>query len=78
MAPRRTTGSRLKIGDPHEGRLADFCDACHSASGIEVIRRALDKFIEAEIAENPGVKARYREAQRRRAGLNVVVAKAKD
>ena len=46
--------------------LADFCAANFGAPEIEVIRRAIQTFIDSEVGENPGVRERYLAARQKR------------
>ena len=68
MAKKTKGGFRLDLGEPWEGKLADFCAAHYDASQTNVIRHALDAFIDQRLAD-PGesaMRARYEEARRKR------------
>jgi hypothetical protein len=41
----------------------DFCSAHHTASATDVVRKALDMFIPADLAQNPGVAETYQRLQ---------------
>lgn len=71
--PRSSKDAKLQLGEPWAGKLADFCAAMLNAAQKDVIRAALDSFIDEELAKNPGIRARYETARTRRleAGTNV-------
>jgi hypothetical protein len=64
----KSGGFRLDLGEPWSGKLADFCAAHYNASQTEIVRRALDAFIDQRLAD-PGesaMKARFEEERRKR------------
>ena len=66
MAERRRTGARFNLGEPWDGRLADFCAAHFSGSATEVVRAALDVFIPAQLAKDKATAERYEKLQTER------------
>jgi hypothetical protein len=74
--PARTTGSRLKLGQPLADDLLDFCEAHRGAPEIRIIRDALRTFIDERLDAEPELKKRFHEARRRRlgaAGENIAI-----
>lgn len=65
MAP-KSKDAKLQLGEPCAGKLADFCEAMLDAPQKTVIRAALERYIDAELEQNPGIKARYDEARKKR------------
>lgn len=68
MGRKSTTGARYALGEPWDGMLADFCAAHYGAPQSRVIRDAVKALIEAEIARNPDIRARYEQARADRLG----------
>ena len=66
MSRRRSTGGRFNLGEPWDGQLDDFCKAHHIASATEVVRKALDLFIPADLVNNQGVAETYTRLQAER------------
>ena len=66
VSRRRSSGGRFNLGDPWDGKLDDFCSAHHIASATEVVRKALDMFIPADLARNLGAAETYERLQARR------------
>lgn len=58
--------AKLQLGEPWAGKLADFCAAYLNAPQKEIIRAAIDVFIDTELAANAGIKTRYEEARQKR------------
>ena len=56
------------LGEPWESKLADFCAAHYDAPLTNVIRYALDAFIDTRMKSEPEVKKRFEEARRKRLG----------
>ena len=54
---------RLDLGDPVEGMLRDFCAVNYDSNMTEVVRRALLKFIPAELARDHEKRREYDELQ---------------
>lgn len=65
---RKTTGSRLQLGEPLASDLADFCEAHYGAPEIRIIREALRQFIDARLAVEPEVAKRFAAARAVRVG----------
>jgi hypothetical protein len=63
---KRSTGARFNLGEPWDGKLADFCEAHFSGSATDVVRAALDMFIPADLMRNKGTAERYEQLQQRR------------
>ena len=61
---RSTTGSRLRLGEPFQSELADFCAVNYGIDEIKVIRQAVTEHIQRKLAENEGMKRDY-EARRK-------------
>jgi hypothetical protein len=66
MPRRRSTGARFNLGDPWDGRLADFCTAHFSGSATEVVRAALDLFIRTELERDKATAERFEKLQKAR------------
>ena len=49
--------------------MADFCAAHYGAPEREIMRAAIDLFIQERLAAEPEVRKRYEEARKRRLGL---------
>lgn len=75
MSRKKTTGDRYKLGEPVAGKLSDFCAANFNPPEIEVIRVALDQFIESELERNEGMRERYVAARKKRMDGDGKVAK---
>lgn len=67
-------GTRNGLGEPWQGLLSDFSKAHYNAPERDIIRAALDFFIQNRLAAEPEVQKRYEEARKKRLGLgeNVV------
>ncbi len=63
---KHSTGARFNLGEPWDGKLADFCTAHFSASATQVVRAALDMFILAELARDAATAARFEALQAQR------------
>jgi hypothetical protein len=63
---KRSTGARFNLGEPWDGKLADFCTAHFSGSATEVVRAALDMFIPAELGRDLATAERYQKLQAER------------
>jgi hypothetical protein len=63
---KKSTGSRLNLGEPLSGDLSDFCEAHYGASETEIIRRALREFIDARLENEPTMRRRYEQARKTR------------
>ena len=59
-------GSKLNLGEPWDGRLADFCTAHFSGSATQVVRAALDVFIPAELERDAATAERFEKLQAQR------------
>jgi hypothetical protein len=66
MARKRTTGTRSRLGPELDGKLADFCEAHHTANALEITKRAIHAFISNDIAANDGVRKEYERLQKAR------------
>jgi hypothetical protein len=62
-------GSRLGLGEPWQSMLNDFCAAHYNASERDIVRTALDFFIQNRLEAEPEVRKRYEEARRKRLKL---------
>lgn len=67
-------GSRTGLGEPWQGMLSDFCRAHYNAPERDIIRAALDFFIQNRLDAEPEMKGRYEAARNKRLelGENVV------
>ncbi|WP_156179643.1 hypothetical protein [Bradyrhizobium sp. LTSPM299] len=63
-------GARLGLGEPWQSMLNDFCAAHYNAPERDMIRAALDFFIQNRLDAEPEVKKRFEEARRKRLGLS--------
>lgn len=64
--PRIVSGARFNLGEPWDGRLADFCTAHFKGSATDVVRAALEVFIPMELARDLATAERYRKLQEAR------------
>ena len=63
---KRTTGARLGLGEPWAGKLADFCEALYGPPEINIVRRALDTFIDKHLERETDLRKRYDAARKKR------------
>ncbi|MGA3309799.1 MAG: hypothetical protein ABSD08_14465 [Xanthobacteraceae bacterium] len=63
---KRSTGARFNLGEPWDGKLADFCTAHFSGSATEIVQAALDVFIPAELERDKATAERYEKLQAER------------
>jgi len=63
-------GARLGLGEPWQSMLSDFCAAHYNAPERDMIRAALDFFIQNRLEAEPEVKKRFDEARKKRLGLS--------
>jgi aminoglycoside/choline kinase family phosphotransferase len=63
---RKSKDAKLQLGEPWAGKLADFCAAHYGAPAKDVIRAALDAFIDTALEKEPEMKKRYEAARRQR------------
>lgn len=83
MTRKRTTGSRFQLGEPWDSDLTDFCAAHYDASATQIIRKALQAMIEAELSTDESLRKRFEESRKLRMGLGnaevrVLIPKGKD
>jgi len=71
----QSKGTRLGLGEPWQGLLADFCAAHYNAPERDIIRAALDFFIAAQLAAEPETKKRFDEARKKRLGQSADVVR---
>jgi hypothetical protein len=57
------SGARFNLGEPWDGRLADFCAAHFMGSATDVVRAALEVFIPMELARDLATAERYHKLQ---------------
>lgn len=62
-------GFTLILGEPWEGKLADFCAAYYGADKTKVIREALDHYIDVILDKEPERKKRVGEERSKRIAL---------
>jgi hypothetical protein len=63
----KSKGFRLDLGDELDAKLADFCAAYYKANKTEVIREALEAYIESTLNREPERRRRYELARQKRA-----------
>lgn len=51
--------TKLKLGEPWAGKVNDFLKASHNGQFVELVRRAVDMYIDTYVAKNPGFKKDY-------------------
>lgn len=70
----QSKGSRTGLGEPWQGMLSDFCKAHYNAPERDIIRAALDFFIQNRLSAEPEMRERYEVARKKRLELgdNVV------
>lgn len=59
--------TRFNLGEPWDGKLADFCAAHFTGSATDVVRAALDMFIPLDLERNKGTAEKYEKLQAARA-----------
>jgi hypothetical protein len=64
----KSKGFRLDLGEPWASDLIDFCAVHFKAPATEVIREALDEFIQGRLNAEPAVRKRFDEARKKRLG----------
>jgi hypothetical protein len=64
----KSKGSRFGLGEPWQGLLADFCAAHYNAPERDIIRAALDSFIQSQLNLEPEMKKRFEDARKKRLG----------
>jgi hypothetical protein len=60
---RLSSGARFNLGDPWDGRLADFCAAHFRGSATDIVKAALEVFIPMELARDLATAERYQRLQ---------------
>jgi hypothetical protein len=68
MSRSKSKGFRLDLGDELDAKLADFCAAYYKANKTEVIREAVDSYIESTLGREPERRHRYELARQKRGG----------
>jgi hypothetical protein len=68
MGGKRSTGARFNLGEPWDGKLADFCAAHFAGSATEIVKAALDMFIPVELDRDKATGERYQKLQTERQG----------
>jgi len=63
---KRSTGARFNLGQPWDGKLADFCTAHFRGSATDVVKAALDLFIPAELKRDKATAERFNKLQAER------------
>jgi hypothetical protein len=63
-------GARFGLGEPWQSMLSDFCAAHYNAPERDMIRAALDFFIQNRLEAEPEVQRRFEGARRKRLGLS--------
>jgi hypothetical protein len=66
MARSKSAGFRLDLGDEIEAKLGDFCSAYYRGNKTEIIREAVDWYIDKILDAEPERKRRYESARRQR------------
>lgn len=70
MVRPRKTGSRFKLGNELDEKIADFCEAnLGVTNATEIARRAIHAYIDGYLATDRAMKARYDEARRQRVNM---------
>lgn len=62
----KSKDAKLQLGEPWAGRLSDFCEAHYGAPAKEIIRAALDAFIDAALEQEPQMRRRFEAARKKR------------
>jgi hypothetical protein len=65
---RASKGARFDLGEPWTSDLADFCAAAWGAPEKNIIKAALEMFIQDRLTKEPELKKRFDEARRKRTG----------
>lgn len=73
MSRNNSSGFRLDLGVELESKLADFCAAYYNASKTQVIREALNSYIDAVLDNEPERRKRYELEKRKRLGQSARV-----
>ncbi len=68
MPRSKSAGFRLDLGDELSAKLEDFRAAYYRADKTEIIREALDTYIDSTLAKEPERRRRYEAARRKRGG----------
>jgi hypothetical protein len=63
---RTTSGLRLNLDEPLKSEFADYLSAKDDASQKTVVERAIRGYMQADLDQNQGLRARYEELRRLR------------
>lgn len=64
--PRHYNDAKLQLGEPWAGRIDDFLMASHKAQFVELVRRAVDMYIDKYLNDNPGFHQDFEKARAKR------------
>ena len=64
--PRHYNDAKLQLGEPWASKVDDFLMASHKAQFVELVRRALDAYIDKYLKENEGFKRDFEKAKAKR------------
>ena len=65
---RHYNDAKLQLGEPWAGKIDDFLMASHKGQFVELVRRAVDMYIDDYLDKNPGFKKDYEAAEAARLG----------
>jgi hypothetical protein len=68
--PRPSKGSRHNLGEPWASKLADFSAAMLGAPEANIIRAALNAYIDGRLENEPEIRRLYEEARDKRLAAN--------
>lgn len=78
---RKSKGARWGLGEPYTGMLADWCTVNHNAPEREVVKEALETYIEGRLANEPVMRQRFdaaRLARLKKKDVKLEVVNGKD
>lgn len=66
MGRPKSSGSRHRLGEPLDSKLADFSAAIYGTDEIKIIRQAVEEHIDRQLEANAGIKREYENIRRKR------------
>ena len=64
--PRHYNDAKLLLGEPWASKVDDFLMASHKGQFVELVRRAVDTYIDKYVNENPGFATDFEKAKAER------------
>lgn len=61
--PRHYNDAKLGLGEPWASKIDDFLMASHKGQFVELVRQAVDAYIDNYLDDNPGFKRDFEKAK---------------